>query len=51
MIVQEQSTMPAGLVGQLKDRQAFLDLAHFVFSINDKGKAELRRLNAAAKVG
>ena len=51
VIVQEQSTMPAGLVGQLKDRQAFLDLAHFVFSINDKGKAELRRLKAAAKVG
>jgi putative heme-binding domain-containing protein len=49
--VQGQSTMPAGLVGQLKDRQAFLDLARFVFSINEGGKAELRRLRAAAGVG
>jgi hypothetical protein len=43
--------MPAGLVGQLDDRQAFLDLARFVFSINEGGKAELRRLKAAADVG
>ena len=49
--VQGQSTMPAGLVGQLKYRQAFLDLARFVFSINEGGKAELRRLGAAAGVG
>lgn len=42
VILQEQSTMPAGLVGQLKDRQAFLDLARFVFSINEGGEAEAR---------
>lgn len=51
VILQEQSTMPAGLVGQLKDRQAFLDLARFVFSINEGGKAELRRLKAEARSG
>ncbi len=51
VILQEQSTMPAGLVGQLKDRQAFLDLARFMFSINEGGKAELRRLKAEARVG
>ena len=51
VILQEQSTMPAGLVGQLEDRQAFLDLARFVFSINEGGKAELRRLKTAADVG
>jgi putative heme-binding domain-containing protein len=49
--LQPQSTMPAGLVGQLEDRQAFLDLARFVFSITDEGRAELRRLKAAAGVG
>jgi len=50
VILQKQSTMPAGLVGQLEDRQAFLDLARFVYAINEGGKAELRRLKAAAGV-
>ncbi len=49
--LQPQSTMPAGLVAQLEDRQAFLDLARFVFAITEGGKAELRRLKAAAGVG
>ncbi len=50
LIPQEQSTMPAGLVGQLEDRQAFLDLARFVFTISEGGKAELRGLKAEAGV-
>ena len=50
LIPQEQSTMPAGLIGQLQDRQAFLDLARFVFAISDGGKNELRRLQQEAGV-
>jgi len=50
LIPQEQSTMPAGLIGQLKDRQAFLDLAKFLFTINEGGKNELRRLKGEAGV-
>ena len=50
LIPQEQSTMPSGLIGQLKDRQAFLDLATFIFTINDGGKNELRRLKREAGV-
>jgi hypothetical protein len=42
--------MPAGLIGQLQDRQAFLDLARFVFAISDGGKNELRRLQQEAGV-
>ena len=50
LLPQEQSTMPVGLVGQLEDRQAFLDLARFVFAISEGGKAELRGLKAEAGV-
>jgi putative heme-binding domain-containing protein len=50
LIPQEQSTMPAGLIGQLADRQAFLDLAKFLFTINAGGKNELRRLKGEAGV-
>ena len=50
LIPQEQSTMPSGLIGQLKDRQAFLDLAKFVFTINKGGRNELRRLKREAGV-
>lgn len=48
VILQKQSTMPADLIGQLENRQAFLDLASFVLSLKDGGTAALRRSKAAA---
>ena len=42
--------MPLGLVTQLKDRGAFLDLVRFVFAVNDGGRTELNRLKKAAGV-
>ena len=42
--------MPLGLIGQLKDRAAFLDLVRFVFAVNDGGRAELNRLKKKAGV-
>ena len=50
LIPREQSTMPAGLLGQLENRQAFIDLAKLLFSINSGGTGELRRLKGEAGV-
>ena len=50
VIKQQASTMTLGLIGQLKDRAAFLDLARFVFAVNEGGRAELNRLKKAAGV-
>ena len=50
VIEQPASTMPLGLIGQLKDRAAFLDLVRFVFAVNDGGRAELNRLKKKAGV-
>ncbi|MEO1993516.1 MAG: PVC-type heme-binding CxxCH protein [Pirellulales bacterium] len=50
IIEQPISTMPVGLVAQLKDRDAFLDLAKFVFSVSDGGKSEMKRIKKAAGI-
>ena len=42
--------MPVGLVAQLKDRNAFLDLAKFVFAVSDGGKSEMKKLKKAAGI-
>ncbi len=50
IIEQPISTMPVGLVAQLKDRNAFLDLAKFVFAVSDGGKSEMKKLKKAAGI-
>lgn len=44
MMVLKNSTMPEGITNQLKDRQAFLDLARFVLEVNKNGKKRLKEL-------
>jgi putative heme-binding domain-containing protein len=50
VIEQTTSTMPVGLVGQLENRGAFLDLVRFVFAVNEGGKESLKKLKKAAGV-
>jgi putative heme-binding domain-containing protein len=50
LIEQPTSTMPLGLVGQLPDRAAFLDLVRFVFAVNEGGRTELNRLKKKAGI-
>ena len=46
----KQSTMPAGLANLCGDRQGFLDLAKFVFEINQGGERRLRELKKEAQI-
>ncbi|NBP82117.1 hypothetical protein EBU58_15720, partial [bacterium] len=50
LIEQPTSTMPLGLVTQLRDRSAFLDLVRFVFAVNEGGRTELNRLKKKAGI-
>ncbi|MCR9200343.1 MAG: plastocyanin/azurin family copper-binding protein [Planctomycetaceae bacterium] len=44
LVQSDTSSMPAGLVNNLTDRQQFLDLMSFVFAIADGGQAKLDEL-------
>jgi putative heme-binding domain-containing protein len=46
----QNSTMPPGLVNMLKDRQEFLDLAKFIFEVNEGGAKKLNQLKKKAKI-
>ncbi|MAP10334.1 MAG: membrane-bound dehydrogenase, partial [Rhodopirellula sp.] len=46
----QSSTMPPGLVNMLKDRQEFLDLAKFIFEVNEGGTKKLNQLKKKAKI-
>ncbi|MCR9211060.1 MAG: GDSL-type esterase/lipase family protein [bacterium] len=46
----QNSTMPPGLVNMLKDRQEFLDLAKFIFEVNEGGTKKLNQLKKKAKI-
>jgi len=50
VVEMKQSSMPSGLANLCGDRQGFLDLAKFVFEINEGGARRLRQLKKEAKV-